>query len=97
MRFLRSGKWLGDRGYDSDAHRDELRQRRILPGISPKGSPNIGDRARSATLSMYSVYGKRHHRTALAAGLTFTLWATWFPNRARTCLWARRPLSARAQ
>ncbi|MFD3875437.1 hypothetical protein [Streptomyces sp. NPDC058623] len=32
---------LGDKGYDSHAHRDELRQRRILPVISRKGSPNI--------------------------------------------------------
>ncbi|MEU3396519.1 IS5 family transposase [Streptomyces filamentosus] len=32
---------LGDNGYDSDAYRAELRQRRILPVISRKGSPNI--------------------------------------------------------
>ena len=32
---------LGDKGCDSNAHRDELRQRRILPVISRKGSPNI--------------------------------------------------------
>ncbi|MFI6435003.1 transposase [Streptomyces sp. NPDC050759] len=32
---------LGDTGYDSNAHRDELRRRRILPVISRKGSPNI--------------------------------------------------------
>ena len=32
---------LGDKGYDSNAHRDELRHRRILPVISRKGSPNI--------------------------------------------------------
>lgn len=32
---------LGDKGYDSNAHRDELRHRRILPIISGKGSPNI--------------------------------------------------------
>ncbi|MCX4400190.1 IS5 family transposase (plasmid) [Streptomyces sp. NBC_00053] len=32
---------LGDKGYDSNAHRDELRRRRILPVISRKGSPNI--------------------------------------------------------
>ncbi|MFJ1894269.1 IS5 family transposase [Streptomyces sp. NPDC088170] len=32
---------LGDKDYDSNAHRDELRRRRILPVISRKGSPNI--------------------------------------------------------
>lgn len=32
---------LGDKGYDSNAHRNDLRQRRILPVISRKGSPNI--------------------------------------------------------
>ncbi|MFF7977149.1 IS5 family transposase [Streptomyces sp. NPDC007905] len=32
---------LGDKGYDSNAHRDELRQRRILAVIARKGSPNI--------------------------------------------------------
>ncbi|WP_406144745.1 transposase [Streptomyces sp. NBC_01012] len=32
---------LGDKGYDSNAHRDELRRRRILPAIFRKGSPNI--------------------------------------------------------
>ncbi|MFJ9871555.1 IS5 family transposase [[Kitasatospora] papulosa] len=32
---------LGVKGYDSNAHRDELRHRRILPVISRKGSPNI--------------------------------------------------------
>ncbi|WP_369190847.1 transposase [Streptomyces sp. R08] len=34
------GALLGDKGYDSNAHRDEPRQRRILPVISRKGSPN---------------------------------------------------------
>ncbi|CAM5727027.1 IS5 family transposase [Streptomyces hirsutus] len=32
---------LGDKGYDSNAHRAELRRRRILPVISRKGSPNV--------------------------------------------------------
>ncbi|MEU6260207.1 transposase [Streptomyces sp. NPDC047043] len=32
---------LGDKGYDSNAYRDELRRRRILPVISRKGSQNI--------------------------------------------------------
>lgn len=32
---------LGDKGYDSNAHRDELRKRRILPVISRRGVPNI--------------------------------------------------------
>ncbi len=32
---------LGDKGYDSNPNRDELRQRRILPVISHKGRPNI--------------------------------------------------------
>ncbi|GAA1886657.1 transposase [Streptomyces durmitorensis] len=32
---------LGGKGYDSNAHRDGLRRRRILPVISRKGSPNI--------------------------------------------------------
>jgi transposase len=32
---------LGDKGYDSNTHRDELRRRQILPIISRKGSPNI--------------------------------------------------------
>ncbi|MFD4987496.1 transposase [Streptomyces sp. NPDC058374] len=32
---------LGDKGYDSNPNRDELRHRRILPVISRKGSPNI--------------------------------------------------------
>ncbi|MFD8426925.1 transposase [Streptomyces coelicoflavus] len=34
---------LGDEGYDSNAHRDELRRRGILPVIPRKGSPNIKD------------------------------------------------------
>ncbi|MCI3899876.1 IS5 family transposase [Streptomyces spectabilis] len=32
---------LGDKGYDSNANRDELRKRRILPVISRQGAPNI--------------------------------------------------------
>ena len=32
---------LGDKGDDSNSHREELRQRRILPVISRKGFPNI--------------------------------------------------------
>jgi hypothetical protein len=32
---------LGDKGYDSNSHREELRKRRILPVISRKGAPNI--------------------------------------------------------
>ena len=32
---------LGDKGYDSNANRDELCKRRILPVISRKGAPNI--------------------------------------------------------
>ncbi|CAM5619507.1 hypothetical protein SCANM124S_06941 [Streptomyces canus] len=32
---------LGDKGYDSNPNRRELRNRRILPVISRKGSPNI--------------------------------------------------------
>ncbi|ATZ28565.1 Transposase DDE domain protein [Streptomyces lavendulae subsp. lavendulae] len=34
---------LGDKGYDSNPNRDELRKRRILPVISRKGAPNIKD------------------------------------------------------
>ena len=32
---------LGDKGYDSNPNRRELRKRRILPVICRKGSPNI--------------------------------------------------------
>ncbi|MFJ2728119.1 transposase [Streptomyces collinus] len=32
---------LGDKGYDSDPNRRELRERRILPVISRRGAPNI--------------------------------------------------------
>ncbi|MFJ3091416.1 IS5 family transposase [Streptomyces sp. NPDC086838] len=32
---------LGDKGYDSNAHRDALCRRRILPVLSRKGSQNI--------------------------------------------------------
>jgi transposase len=32
---------LGDKGYDSNPNREELRRRRILPVISSKGAPNI--------------------------------------------------------
>ncbi|WP_443057576.1 transposase [Streptomyces sp. IBSBF 2806] len=32
---------LGDKGYDSNPNREELRKRRILPVISRKGDPNI--------------------------------------------------------
>ncbi|MEV7833601.1 transposase, partial [Streptomyces subrutilus] len=32
---------LGDKGYDSNPNRDELRKRRILPVISRNGAPNI--------------------------------------------------------
>ncbi|MFJ9634705.1 hypothetical protein ACIRU8_44150 [Streptomyces sp. NPDC101175] len=31
----------GDKGYDSNPHREELRRRRILPVISRKGAPNM--------------------------------------------------------
>ncbi|MFG2123939.1 transposase [Streptomyces sp. NPDC048710] len=34
---------LGDKGYDSNPNRRELRKRRILPVISRKGAPNIKD------------------------------------------------------
>ncbi|MFG2395321.1 transposase [Streptomyces lavendulae] len=34
---------LGEKGYDSNPNRDELRKRRILPVISRKGAPNIKD------------------------------------------------------
>ncbi|MQL65049.1 transposase [Streptomyces vinaceus] len=37
---------LGDKGYDSNPNRDELRKRRILPVISRKGSPNIKGRGK---------------------------------------------------
>ncbi|MDX3769815.1 IS5 family transposase [Streptomyces sp. AK08-01B] len=39
----RSVALLGDKGYDSNPNRDELRKRRILPVISRKGCPNIKD------------------------------------------------------
>ncbi|MFD6347456.1 transposase [Streptomyces roseolus] len=32
---------LGDKGYDSDPHRRELRRRRVLPVISRRVAPNI--------------------------------------------------------
>lgn len=32
---------LGDKGYDSNPNREELRKRRILPVISRKGAPDI--------------------------------------------------------
>ncbi|MFJ6087985.1 IS5 family transposase [Streptomyces sp. NPDC092369] len=32
---------LGDKGYDSNPNREEVRKRRILPVISRKGAPNI--------------------------------------------------------
>ncbi|MGA5418063.1 transposase [Streptomyces pseudogriseolus] len=32
---------LGDKGYDSNPHREEPRKHRILPVISRKGAPNI--------------------------------------------------------
>jgi transposase len=31
---------LGDKGYDSNPHLEEMRKRRILPVISRKGAPN---------------------------------------------------------
>jgi IS5 family transposase len=34
---------LGDKAYDSEPNRRELRTRKILPVISRKGSPNIED------------------------------------------------------
>ncbi|WP_414170617.1 transposase [Streptoverticillium reticulum] len=34
---------LGDKGYDSNPNRREIRKRRILPVISRKGTPNIED------------------------------------------------------
>jgi len=37
----RPGALLGDKGYDSDPNRRELRKRRIQPVISRKGSPDI--------------------------------------------------------
>ncbi|MFG2576125.1 transposase [Streptomyces sp. NPDC048481] len=32
---------LGDKGYDSNRHREVLRKRRVLPVVSRKGAPNI--------------------------------------------------------
>jgi IS5 family transposase len=32
---------LGDKGYDSNPNRRELRKRRILPDISRKGAPSV--------------------------------------------------------
>lgn len=40
---------LGDKGYDSNPNRKQLRKRRILPVISRKGAPNI--QGHSATSS----------------------------------------------
>ncbi|MEU0297267.1 transposase, partial [Streptomyces microflavus] len=40
---------LGDKGYDSNAHRDELRHRRILPVISRKGRAGTAMPLRAAT------------------------------------------------
>ncbi|MFF2331552.1 MULTISPECIES: transposase [unclassified Streptomyces] len=37
----RPEKLLGDKGYDSNPNRRELRKRRILPVISRTGAPNI--------------------------------------------------------
>ena len=37
----RPASLLGDKGYDSNPNRRELRRRRILPVISRKGAPNI--------------------------------------------------------
>ncbi|MEV3998836.1 transposase [Streptomyces halstedii] len=37
----RPGSLLGDKGYDSNAHCEKLRNRRILPVNSRKGAPNI--------------------------------------------------------
>ncbi|MEU3412071.1 transposase [Streptomyces sp. NPDC006658] len=39
----RSRALLGDKGYDINPDRRELRRRRILPGISREGAPNIKD------------------------------------------------------
>jgi hypothetical protein len=38
---VRDHALLGDKGYDSNPNRGELRKRRILPVISRKGSPSI--------------------------------------------------------
>ncbi|MFD5657302.1 IS5 family transposase [Streptomyces hirsutus] len=38
---IRPEALLGDKGYDSNPNRDELRKRRILSVISRKGAPNI--------------------------------------------------------
>ncbi|MFJ1610938.1 transposase [Streptomyces sp. NPDC088253] len=37
----RPDELLGDKGYDSNPNRRELRKRRVLPVISRKGAPNI--------------------------------------------------------
>ncbi|MEU9788858.1 transposase, partial [Streptomyces phaeochromogenes] len=37
----RPASLLGDKGYDSNPNREELRRRRILAVISRKGAPNI--------------------------------------------------------
>lgn len=46
---------LGDKGYDSDAHRDALRNRRILPVIPRKGSPNIIGKLRCVAEQTFSL------------------------------------------
>lgn len=54
---------LGDKGYDSNAHRDELRHRRILPVISRKGSPNIKGIGK---LRLEQTFALLHHFKRLA-------------------------------
>ncbi|MEV6319296.1 hypothetical protein AB0M26_30030, partial [Streptomyces sp. NPDC051776] len=40
-RRHRPDSLLGDKGYDSNPNREELRKRRIMPVISRKGAPNF--------------------------------------------------------
>ncbi|MCX4771959.1 transposase [Streptomyces sp. NBC_01260] len=59
---------LGDKGYGSNAHRDELRHRLILPVISRKGSPNIKGIGKLRYV-VEQTFALLHHFKRLAVGL----------------------------
>ncbi|MEK8146589.1 hypothetical protein NKH18_51040 [Streptomyces sp. M10(2022)] len=68
---------LGDKGYDSNAHRDQLRYGRILPVISRNGSPNIkGNWQAPATARSLPTWRADEADWRHAAGLRLTISAT---------------------
>ncbi|GAA1918904.1 transposase [Streptantibioticus ferralitis] len=63
----RSDALLGDKGYDSNSNRRELRKRHILPVISRKGAPSIKGLGKLRYV-VEQTFSLLHHFKCLAVG-----------------------------